>query len=82
MTAARRQEILAKYGMLMRPLTAAESVRLAGVDLAWERDTAAKAEPAVEAPVVAAQPAPAPVVVRPLFGDVGTLALDRDTEAA
>ena len=27
-------------------------------------------------------PPPVPVVVRPLFGDVGTHALDRDTEAA
>lgn len=81
LTQRQRNAILARYGFApLQELTPEEARATCGCDRSWERDTAAKAPK--RAPAVVAKPAPVPVVVRPLFGDVGTLALDRDTEAA
>jgi len=80
----RQREILAAYGFRdVAPLTSAEAPVAHWASQTWERDTTARYARDAPAPIVAKPaPAPVPVVVRPLFADLGTHALDRDTEAA
>lgn len=83
MLTQRQREILAAYGFRdVAPLTSAEAPVAHWSSQTWERDMAPKAHPCTGPMAPPSKRPPTPVVVRPLFADVGTHALDNETEAA
>lgn len=81
MSPERRAEILRRYGF-GGVVAVEETAMHRGFDRGWEREDRSRGAKAPAGTVPPPARPPVEVVVRPLFDELGGLALDRDTEAA